>query len=256
MVGESGNSEQEKTIYKEATLQRIHQDRSSALQKYQGFFIGSTSLGNLIKYELATMFLVPLPGAIGYLLRKWFYPRIFRRIGKDVNWGRNIALRHPGRIEIGDRAAIDDGCLLDASGVGDKGLHIGNDVLVARSTNIQGKTSWIEIGDHCNIASHCQIISASGIRLGQWVMVGGQCYIGGGRYRIDDRSTPMMKQEVYSKGPVIIEDDVWIGAGVIVQDGVHIGRGSVIGAGAVVRENIPEYTVITPHSRLVMLPRN
>ena len=65
----------------------------------------------------------------------------------------------------------------------------------------------------------------------------------------------MMKQEVYSKGPVIIEDDVWLGAGVIVQDGVRIGRGSVIGAGAVIRENVPEYTVIAPHSRLMMLPR-
>jgi acetyltransferase-like isoleucine patch superfamily enzyme len=252
----SGQSQQEKTVYKEATLQRIHSGRSSALQKYQDFFVGSTGLINLIKFDIVATFLQPLPGAVGYLLRKWFYPLIFRGIGEDVNWGRNIALRHPGRIEIGDRSAIDNDCLLDASGAGDKGLHIGSDVLVARSTNIQGKTSWIEIGDHCNIASHCQIISATGIRFGQWVMVGGQCYIGGGRYRIEDRNKPMMKQEVYSKGPVIIEDDVWIGAGVIVQDGVRIGRGSVIGAGAVIREDVPEYTVIAPHFRLIMLPRD
>lgn len=255
MVDEIRHSEQEETVDKEATLKRIHRDRSSALQRYQDFFVGSIGLGSLIDYELATVFLRPLPGAIGYLLRKWYYPRLFRRIGKDVNWGRNIALRHPGRIEVGDRTAIDDDCLLDASGVGDRGLHIGNDVLVARSTNIQGKTSWIEIGDHCVIASHCQLISASGVQLGRWVMVSGQCYIGGGRYRTEDRYTPMMRQEVYSKGPIIIEDDVWLGTGVIVQDGVHIGRGSVIGAGAVIREDVPEYTVITPHSRLVMLPR-
>jgi acetyltransferase-like isoleucine patch superfamily enzyme len=256
MMEETGQMDQENPVHKEATLQRIHGGRSSAVQKYQDFFVGSRASGDLIKFEIATTLLRPFPGAAGYLLRKWFYPRIFRSVGEDVNWGRNIALRHPGRIEIGDRTAIDDDCLLDASGTGDKWLQIGNDVLVARSTNIQGKTSWIEIGDHCNIASHCQIISATGIRFGKWVMVGGQCYIGGGRYRIDDRDTPMMKQEVYSKGPVIIEDDVWIGAGVIVQDGVHIGRGSVIGAGAVIREDVSEYTVIAPHSRLIMLPRD
>jgi serine acetyltransferase len=65
----------------------------------------------------------------------------------------------------------------------------------------------------------------------------------------------MMKQEMYSHGPVEIGDDVWIGAGVTILDGVKIGSGSVIGAGSVVRENIPENTTVTPHQRLVMLPK-
>lgn len=46
------------------------------------------------------------------------------------------------------------------------------------------------------------------------------------------------------KGPIIIEDDVWIGESVIVMSGVHIGRGAVIGAGAVVTKNIPSYSVV------------
>ena len=65
----------------------------------------------------------------------------------------------------------------------------------------------------------------------------------------------MRDQGLYSKGPVIIEDDVWLGAGVIVQDGVRIGKGCVVGAGAVVREDLPAFTVAVPHQRLVMLPR-
>ncbi|MBK8021777.1 MAG: hypothetical protein IPK19_10215 [Chloroflexi bacterium] len=43
-------------------------------------------------------------------------------------------------------------------------------------------------------------------------------------------------------------DDVWIGAGAIIMDGVTIGSGSVIGAGTLVQEDIPEYTVVVPPS--------
>jgi galactoside O-acetyltransferase len=41
----------------------------------------------------------------------------------------------------------------------------------------------------------------------------------------------------------VIEDDVWLGAGVVVVDGVRIGQGSVIGAGAVVSQDIPPYSI-------------
>ena len=45
------------------------------------------------------------------------------------------------------------------------------------------------------------------------------------------------------KGPIVIEDDVWIGCNVIVLKGVTIGTRAVIGAGAVVTRNIPASTV-------------
>lgn len=45
------------------------------------------------------------------------------------------------------------------------------------------------------------------------------------------------------KGPIIVEDDVWIGESAILMSGVHIGRGAVIGAGAVVTKDIPPYAV-------------
>ncbi len=47
--------------------------------------------------------------------------------------------------------------------------------------------------------------------------------------------------EIYS---IVIEDNVWIGRGATIISGAHIGRGSVIGAGAVVKETIPEYSIV------------
>ncbi|MFM5038897.1 CatB-related O-acetyltransferase [Aeromonas veronii] len=48
----------------------------------------------------------------------------------------------------------------------------------------------------------------------------------------------------YSKGPIVIEDDVWIGFGSIILSGVTIGRGSVIAAGSIVTKSFPAFSVI------------
>ena len=227
----------------------------SSFRKYQELVIGTSDLWTFLKYELITMLLGSIPGSLGLFLRGVFYKYIFKELDRGVIFGRNVVFRHPDKIRLG-RVAIDDNCLIDAKGAGDAGIQIGDDVLIARDTIIQGKASWVTIGDRCIIGSQCQLSSAGGISLGKSVMLAGQCYIGGGRYRTDNREIPMMDQGPYSEGPVVIEDDVWLGAGVVVLDGVRIGRGCVVGAGAVVRQDIPEYTIATPHQKLVMLPRS
>lgn len=50
--------------------------------------------------------------------------------------------------------------------------------------------------------------------------------------------------EAFSKGDIIIDDDVWIGYGATIVSGVHIGQGAVIAAGAVVTKDIPPYAVV------------
>lgn len=51
------------------------------------------------------------------------------------------------------------------------------------------------------------------------------------------------KSEAISKGPIIIDDDVWIGYGVTILSGVHIGQGAIIAAGAVVTKDVPPYAI-------------
>ena len=46
-----------------------------------------------------------------------------------------------------------------------------------------------------------------------------------------------------SKGPIVVQDDVWIGAGSMILSGVTLGKGCVIGAGSVVFRDVPPYAV-------------
>ena len=48
----------------------------------------------------------------------------------------------------------------------------------------------------------------------------------------------------YSKGDIIIKNDVWIGANVTVLDGITIGNGAVIAAGSVVVKDVPPYAIV------------
>ena len=53
-----------------------------------------------------------------------------------------------------------------------------------------------------------------------------------------------MENESVTKGPIIVEDDVWIGFGATILSGVHIGKGAVIAAGAMVVKDVPPYGIV------------
>lgn len=52
------------------------------------------------------------------------------------------------------------------------------------------------------------------------------------------------KEDFITKGPVIVEEDVWIGANSVILSGVKIGRGAVIAAGSLVNKDVQRYAVV------------
>lgn len=50
--------------------------------------------------------------------------------------------------------------------------------------------------------------------------------------------------DAISKGPIVIEDEVWIGTGARIFSGVRIGKGAIIAAGSVVTKNVPPYAIV------------
>jgi len=230
---------------KKASVHKALMDQEkSAYRKYIDLFIGKKGLLQFIKYECIILLFSWVPGAVGLFLRKIFYPLILKKVGRGVAFGRNITLRHPHKIFIGDYSSIDDYAVLDAKGQRNQGIVIGQNVMVGRNTTLSCKEGSIYLKDFVNISANCSLLSETLISVGKYTFLAGHCYlVAGGSHGFERADIPIMFQPSLTKGGIDIGDDCWIGASVTVLDGVSIGKGSVIGAGAVVTESLSDYSI-------------
>ena len=53
-----------------------------------------------------------------------------------------------------------------------------------------------------------------------------------------------IENDVKTKGPIIVEDEVWIGDDSWIKSGVHIGKGAIIATGAIVTKDVPPYAIV------------
>jgi acetyltransferase-like isoleucine patch superfamily enzyme len=215
----------------------------SPVRAYLDLQVGKPGLLSLLQYELVASLGARLPGAFGLALRRFLWPGLFRRSGRKVVWGRNVTVRHPGKMSIGNRVLVDDDCFFDAKGCAEGGFQIGDDVVISRGCIVSGKGAWLELGPRVNLGPGCQLFSMGGLRIGSDTLLAGRCYVGGGGY---DHAGPVdepMNRRPVVPGPVEVGRDCWLGAGVIVIAGVTVGEGSVIGAGSVVTRDIPPYSI-------------
>jgi len=231
---------------------QLGDESRSAWRRYARLTIGKESIAALLLYELKLLFFNSFPGVIGLVLRKMFYPRMFRACGKRVTFGRNLILRNTRNITIGDNVMIDDNVVLDGRGAVEKGVSIGNDVIIGRNVILQSKVGDIAVGDSCNIGAYTIIVSQGGTRIGEWTQIAGGCKISGGRFQLEPDMRDGRPYSRYTMGPIEIGKTCFLGGSATVTDGCKIGDCSVIGAGAVVMSDIPEYSVYMPRPGMVI----
>jgi len=115
----------------------------------------------------------------------------------------------------------------------------GKNVNIERNTLFDSKCS---IGDNSSIGENCRLIGE--VIIGDDVMMAPRCvfYTVGHCYnRLD---IPMRLQGNSEMQSIQIGNDVWIGYGCIFLPGVKVGDGAVIGAGSVVRYDVPPFSVV------------
>lgn len=160
------------------------------------------------------------------------------RLSKRMNkCGKNLRIEGPSYIQGEQFMSVGDDFLAKP------GLRI--DCL--KSFNGVAYTPKLTIGNHVLINYHCHIGVINEVFIGNDVLFGSRILVTDHSHGEFDRECANMaylKRPLVSKGPVRIEDNVWIGENACILPGVTIGKGCIIGANSVVTKDIPPYSIV------------
>jgi acetyltransferase-like isoleucine patch superfamily enzyme len=236
----------DKAIITKKVHAQITDESRPAWQRYREVVVGPGGLRLFLWSEFLNLALSGVPGALGLFLRTRAYRTLLAATGRGTVFGRHVVLRHPRKIRLGDRVVVDDGCVLDARGNGNRGIVLGDDVIMARNVILGCKNGEISIGSQVGIGAYSIIhsVDESSVSIGSNVFIGPYAYIAGGsNYHTERTDIPIWKQGLDLRGGIRIHDNVMIGAKAVIMDGVTIGRDANIGAGAVVTHDVPDFAV-------------
>lgn len=159
-----------------------------------------------------------------------YYSRYFKFFGKNSIITPKIwSLRGSQFISIGDNVCI--------------GGHI---QLTAWDIERNGNVC-IMIGDGCSFGSNNHITAINSIVIGNNVLTGKNVTItdnSHGTTSLEDMNIPPCSRKMFSRGEVIIEDNVWIGDKSTILPGIRIGKGAIVGANTIVTHDVPPYSVV------------
>ncbi|MFC1715267.1 acyltransferase [Candidatus Poribacteria bacterium] len=123
------------------------------------------------------------------------------------------------------------------------GLRVGHDSGIYNP-------SFFELGCHGEVAigNYCALV-ATIIRTNGRVEIGDYSFIAHEVVIADDSAAlpptaEGARQELPLGNEMVIGPNVWIGAHAILLGQIRIGEGSIVGAGAVVTDSVPPYTVV------------
>lgn len=140
--------------------------------------------------------------------------------------------------------------------VGKEFIEVGNRTIIGKHVQL---TAWGEhhgtqfaptiiIGNCSQFGSYNHITAINRIEIGNGVLTGKFVTISDNSHGMpgdeNDCEISPIERTAYSKGPVIIEDNVWIGDKATILANVRIGRCSIIGANTVVTKDIPPYCIV------------
>jgi acetyltransferase-like isoleucine patch superfamily enzyme len=160
-----------------------------------------------------------------YLMLFNFFERpLFNKIGRNVTVGKDTRILNHNRITIGNHFHALERFRLEA---------------ISKYGNQLFKPE-IVIGDNVTINTDVHIGCIDKVHIGNNVLLASRIYIADHSHGNTDFETlqiPPNARPLVSRGPVIIEDNVWIGEGVSILPGVTIGKNSIIGANSVVTKS-------------------
>lgn len=171
-------------------------------------------------------------GKIMMIICTGYYMKMFSKFGKTSRIrSRFQVLQGAKYIRVGERS------------------YFGRNVQLTATDNWDGKhlSPNIEIGDYCSFGDYSHITAINKIIIGNNVLTGKNILITDNSH--GSSSSSMLEiapfdRPLYSKGPVLIEDNVWIGSNACIMPGVTVGRGAIIAAGSIVTHDVPPCSLV------------
>ncbi|MGE0877566.1 MAG: DapH/DapD/GlmU-related protein [Acidimicrobiia bacterium] len=176
-----------------------------------------------------------------FVHRAWEHMQVHGAIGPSSRRGRRFgrfgrgsvicfpptAIMNEWYIHIGEGTMIGPGVSLSA-GIVPGQMMVSNPV--------------VSIGDRCLIGRNSGIVGHLSIEIGDDVWTGHHVYITDQNHGYEDVTRPISVQAA-PELPVSIGAGSWLGHGTVVLPGAKIGRHVAVGAGSVVRGELPDFSV-------------
>ena len=171
----------------------------------------------------------------GFLDRDEITALGFAEVGARVQIDRSARFYGAERIRIGSDVRIDAYSVLSA---GADGISIGKHVHLAVYVFLTGRAR-IELRDFCGLSGRVSVYSSNDDYLG------------------DALTGPTIPEELrkVTHAPVIVGRHVVVGAGSVILPGVTIGEGACVGALSLVKQDVPEFTIVAGQKLHVIGPR-
>lgn len=163
----------------------------------------------------------------------------FKSCGKNVTFGIIGKINCPQCISIGDHVFFDNWIYLTA--------WDGYKCINNEEECTQRFTPQLSIGSNCrfgafnHITAINNIIIGDGVLTGKWVTITDNSH---GKLEESQAQVMPISRPLFSKGPVVIGNNVWIGDKATILPNTNIGEGSIIAANAVVTKDVPPFSLV------------
>jgi acetyltransferase-like isoleucine patch superfamily enzyme len=149
----------------------------------------------------------------------------FAAFGPYSELGRpTVSIENPGGIHIGAFVRIGAFAVLEAL-VPERGVTL-------------------RIGDGAYIGNFPRITAVGEVVIGEEAMLSDRVYVSDTGHLYEDVTQPIKRQGLRDGRRVEIARGAWIGIGAAIVGDVRIGENAVVGANAVVRADVPDFTVV------------
>lgn len=120
--------------------------------------------------------------------------------------------------------------------------EVGDEIILDRGIHFN-KPQNISIGDGTFIGQNVILNAVDEISFGEDCAIAAGSYFMTWNHIIDDR-TVELRTTGKESAPIHVGDGAWVGYDAIILPGVTVGKGAVVAAGAVVNEDVPDWTVV------------